>query len=40
MQFHELTLFDARKLLDAKEISSVDLVTALLKRIGNCDGEI
>ncbi|MFK5954132.1 MAG: Asp-tRNA(Asn)/Glu-tRNA(Gln) amidotransferase subunit GatA [Desulfobacterium sp.] len=40
MQFHELTLFDARKLLDAKEISSVDLVTALLKRINDCDGEI
>ncbi len=40
MQFHELTLFDARKLLDAKEISSVDLVTALLKRINDCDGDI
>ena len=40
MEFHELTISDARKLLDAREISSVDLVTALLKRIDACDQDI
>ncbi len=40
MKFHELTISDARKLLDTKEISSVDLVTAFLKRIDDCDTDL
>jgi aspartyl-tRNA(Asn)/glutamyl-tRNA(Gln) amidotransferase subunit A len=40
MQFHELSISDARKQLDSKQISSVDLTSALLDRIEQLDTEI
>lgn len=40
MNLHELTLQQAREKLDGKEISSMDLVDALIDRIDHLDGEI
>ena len=40
MECHELTLLEARKQLDAKNISSVELTTRLLDRIDACDPDI
>ena len=40
MEFHELTIESARKLLFDREISSFELTSALLDRIGKYDDEI
>jgi len=40
MEFHELTIDSARKLLIERQISSFDLINALLERIEQYDNEI
>lgn len=40
MQPYELTISEARKLLDRKKISSVELTRAVLDRIGSVDGQV
>ena len=39
-ELHELTAVEAGALLDAKKISSIELVDALLARIERCDGAV